>query len=162
MKSNIIFGILIFIGIILVAFLIWNQFNYLNEKIILENEYGYNAIKLTHTDNTITETRYMESGNPVKYVDTVYIEDGRISKMVEEKHYNSINSAKEAYELAIKNSSNSIRTVSIKRNVITYTHVNPEVTTDDFKEFEFTSMEQLISMAEETMQEMYPQFTRVY
>lgn len=161
MKSNIIFGIFVFIGIILITFLIWNQFNYLDEKVILENQYGYNAIKLTNTESSITVTRYMQEGNPVKYVDTTYIEGDRISKLVEERHYNSVNSAKKEYIWAEKNSS-STRTASIDKNVITYTYIDPELSTDDLKEFEFTSMEELINMAEENMQKMYPQFTRVY
>lgn len=161
MKSNIIFGILIFIGIILITFLIWNQFNYLDEKVIFVNEYGYNAIKLTNTEDTITETRYMQDANPVKYVSTVYIEDERIAKVIEEQHYNSINSAKKEYVWAEKNSS-AIRIATIDENVITYTYIDPELSTDDGKEFKFVSMEQLINMAEENILNEYQQFTRVY
>lgn len=157
MKRNILEVILIFIAIILIAFLVWNHFNYLNEVVILEHEYDYNAIKIITTENTITQVKYMAKGDPVKYLETIYVENGKISKIVNEEQYSNINSAKVRYDWTINHSSMDPKTVSIKSNVVSYTNINPEVSWDNL-----ITVKELFDYAEENLTKDYPEFTRVY
>jgi hypothetical protein len=157
MKGNILEAILIFIAIILISFLVWNHFNYLNEVVMLEHEYDYNAIKIITTENTIATVKYMAKGNPVKYLETIYVENGKISKIVNEEQYSNINSAKVRYDWTINHSSMDSKTVSIKSNVVSYTNINPEVSWDNL-----ITVNELFDYAEENLAKDYPEFTRVY
>jgi|GEM_PF-3403116 len=162
MKSNIIEGILIFIAIILIGFLIWNYGNYMDEKTILENEYEYNAVKLTNTQDTITTTMYRAIGNPAKYVDIYYLENGKIIKIVNEQYYKSINSAKQSYNWTINHSTGDDTEMYIKKNIITNVYNKPEITYDNPEETNFLTNQDFIKYAEEHMGETYPELIRVY
>lgn len=162
MKRNILEVILIFIAFILIAFLIWNHFNYLSEKTILKNEYCYNAIKLTYTDNSITTIMYMTSGNPVIYIDTLYIENNKVTKYVRENHFSSINKARRDYDWSIKHSTMDPNTFSINKNVITYIDNNPEFYTESGQKIEYIDIKEHIKKLEEELPKLYPNFSRVY
>jgi hypothetical protein len=161
-KRNIIEGILIFVIIIIVGFLIWNYGNYMNSKTILENEYAYNAIKLTNTENTITTTTYLDTGSPTKYVTTLYMENGKITKTIEEEYYKSINSAQQSYNWTVKHSSMDPNKISIKKNVVTYTNDIPEISFDTTEAIEILTNQDIIKYVEEHINQSYPGFTRVY
>ena len=166
MKGNIIEGILIFIVIVLIGFLIWNYGNYMNSKTILENEYTYPAVKLINTENTITTTTYMAAGmatgSPTKYVNILYIENGKITKIIEEEYYKSINSAQQSYNWTVKHSSMDPTKISIKKNVITYKNDKPEISFDTTESAEISTNQDMIKYAEEHINQAYPGFTRVY
>ena len=163
MKGNIIEGFLIFVIIALIGFLIWNYGNYINSKTILENEYEFNAVKMINTENTITTTTYLATGSPTKYVNTLYIENGKITKIIDDEYYKSINSAKQSYNWTINHSSNDSIVISIKKNVITYTNNKPEISYDNIKEeINFSTNQDFIKYAEEHIKDAYTEFTRVY
>jgi len=161
-KGNIIEGILVLIAIVLAGFLIWNQINYTNEKTILENEYDYNAIKLTHNEDTITVTSFVSVGSPTKTVETYYIKDGKVYKIIEEIYYKSINDAKRIYENEMSQIDSLAYETSIKKNIITHIFDEGDISSDNQEISKFSTNEEFIKYAEEHIGESYPESVRVY
>ena len=161
-KGNIIEGILVFIAIVLVGFLIWNQINYTNEKTILENEYDYNAVKLTYNENSITITSFVAVGSPTKRVETYYIKDGKVYKIIEEIYYKSINDAKRIYEDEMNQIDSLAYETSIKKNIVTHIFDEEDISSDNQEVSNFTTNEEFIKYAEEHICESYPESVRIY
>lgn len=160
-KSDILEIILIVVGIVLATILVINYVSGLDYKVMLKNEYEYNAYKYSKTEDSITMTRYMAKGNPIKQIDTLYIKDGKIVKMVEQYYYDTIYNAKQEYKNDIKNSGGAYK-LYITKNVLTREYNNPEVSNDAGNAFEFANNEELIKYAEENLDSGLKGYTRVY
>lgn len=133
--SNIVYVILVLIGISLVILLgcrMWER--YLLKEITFE--YSKNCYQLTSTNDSVTVLDYTEYGS--KSETTYYFEQGKVVKTVNKDYHHTIYSAKNQFMLVESQFKNGTRiglsNISLNKNVITYEYQEAEPITPYFSD----------------------------